>query len=485
MTQQQQQQQQQQTSSNSYSMGQQQHEQQLQKGCHAPGVSALAVKRGRQGSWLMLLLLVPGPAAAAAAAAAAAVAAAGWGRCVAWQQHVLLLLRLRKEAVCLLVEALAAVVAVAAGAAAPAAAAAAARTGDTAASNAAPRSLPSQSHSLGLELLTSSFSSSQQQQQQLLRAVTAATAAAEATPSITTLCPCVCAVGGVSTAAAAQQQQRELRQFASAQRHAPGAAAAGLGPSGMEGTAASPPRGGSAFPVFLGSPENNSVSSIPQVRIHAVSSTEHQQQRERTRERERGEAHGATSFFTAADIERSSPEQQHQQHQQQQQQQQQEGVARSRRGPPTEEERLRVREKYRERLKERKLQIYRRALEEVVQREKEGAQTRLAFKLQLPTRFGENLFLVGSEACVGSWSLDRAIPMLWGEGNVWSLVLALPNGVRRLEYKYVIKEGHRTTWEPGANHTWEARSSSGCSRPGVSPAAGPITVSDSWGAGSG
>ncbi|KAL8445286.1 hypothetical protein Emed_005743 [Eimeria media] len=256
----------------------------------------------------------------------------------------------------------------------------------------------------------------------------------------------------------------------------------------MEGTAASSARGGSAFPVFLGSPESDSISSLPQVRIHSVSSAEpqqqqqqpqQQQQQQRERERETGGAREATSSFNAAQSEGSSPEQQLQQLQQQ------DAEGRRRRGPPTEEERLRVREKYRERLKERKLQIYRRALEEVVQREKEGAQTRLAFKIQLPTRFGENLFLVGSEACVGSWSLDRAIPMMWGEGNVWSLVLALPNGVRRLEYKYVIKEGPRTTWEPGANHTWQARSSSGCSRPGVSSAGGPITVSDSWGAGSG
>ncbi|KAL8273542.1 hypothetical protein Esti_002608 [Eimeria stiedai] len=267
-----------------------------------------------------------------------------------------------------------------------------------------------------------------------------------------------------------EETAHTFRYFLSAQ-------AAGRGPRGMEGTAASSARGGSAFPVFLGSPESDSLSPLPQVRIHSVSSTEphQQQQQQREREWETGGARGATSSFNAAQSERSFPEQQ--------QQQQVEG--RDRRGPPTEQERLRVREKYRERLKERKLQIYRRALEEVVQREKEGARTCLAFRIQLPTRFGENLFLVGSEACVGSWCLDRAVPMLWGEGNVWSLALALPNGVRRLEYKYVIKEGPRTTWEPGANHTWEARSSSGCSRPGVSPAAGPITVSDSWGAGSG
>ncbi|OEH80297.1 4-alpha-glucanotransferase family [Cyclospora cayetanensis] len=67
-------------------------------------------------------------------------------------------------------------------------------------------------------------------------------------------------------------------------------------------------------------------------------------------------------------------------------QQQQDG----RRGPPT-EERLRIREKYRERLKERKLQIYQRALEEVIQREKEGSQMQLVFQLQLPTRVRSRL----------------------------------------------------------------------------------------------
>lgn len=152
-----------------------------------------------------------------------------------------------------------------------------------------------------------------------------------------------------------------------------------------------------------------------------------------------------------------------------------------RRGPPTEIERQRVREKYRERLKERKLQIYQRALQEVIQREKEGAQIRLFFKIHLPTRFGENLYIIGNDACVGSWSLDRAVPMQWSDGNVWTLPLALPNGVRRLEYKYVIKEGMRITWEPGQNHIFALTSTMAKKEP--LSGGGPIAVSDSWGGG--
>ncbi|XP_026189662.1 uncharacterized protein LOC113146463 [Cyclospora cayetanensis] len=156
-------------------------------------------------------------------------------------------------------------------------------------------------------------------------------------------------------------------------------------------------------------------------------------------------------------------------------QQQQDG----RRGPPT-EERLRIREKYRERLKERKLQIYQRALEEVIQREKEGSQMQLVFQLQLPTRFGENVYMVGNEACVGRWRMEDARPMHWSEGNVWSTALAIPNGLHRLEYKYIIKEGSRVTWEPGKNHIWGPRSPMGALASGE-----PITICDSWGGGLG
>ncbi|KAL8425426.1 hypothetical protein Efla_003654 [Eimeria flavescens] len=233
-------------------------------------------------------------------------------------------------------------------------------------------------------------------------------------------------------------------------------------------------KGGPPYPPRLGSPGGDSLSSLPQVRVQPAEAAEQQRQQETTRA---ASSESASPAVANEGGDSSSTEQQ----QQRQQQQQEEG--RRRRGPPSEEERLRVREKYRERLKERKLQIYQRALEEVILREKDAARTRLEFRIHLPTRFGENLYLVGSEACAGSWCLDRAIPMLWGEGNVWTLALALPNGVRRLEYKYVIKEGPHATWEPGSNHTWQAKGSSGCSKPGAPSAAGLITVSDLWGGG--
>lgn len=72
-----------------------------------------------------------------------------------------------------------------------------------------------------------------------------------------------------------------------------------------------------------------------------------------------------------------------------------------RRGAPrSEEERLRVREKYRERLKERKLQIYQRALEEVILREKTGSQTKMTFSIHLPTRVSRCLLSAEISVCV-------------------------------------------------------------------------------------
>ncbi|CDI81380.1 Starch binding domain containing protein, possible plant origin, related [Eimeria acervulina] len=125
----------------------------------------------------------------------------------------------------------------------------------------------------------------------------------------------------------------------------------------------------------------------------------------------------------------------HQQHQQQQQppqsaqqqeQQEQQEQQGPRRGPPTEEERLRVREKYRQRLLERKLLIYQRALTEVIDREKQTGVSKLTFKIYVPTRYGQDVYIIGSEPFLGSWAVPSAVAMKWGEGNIWSVSINVP-----------------------------------------------------------
>lgn len=51
--------------------------------------------------------------------------------------------------------------------------------------------------------------------------------------------------------------------------------------------------------------------------------------------------------------------------------------------------------------------------------------------------------MVGNEAFLGSWSIDRAVPMTWSDGNVWSCVLCAPRGEwpNRTASRFVICEG--------------------------------------------
>ena len=45
--------------------------------------------------------------------------------------------------------------------------------------------------------------------------------------------------------------------------------------------------------------------------------------------------------------------------------------------------------------------------------------------------------MVGSSAQLGSWTLDGAVPLTWGEGHRWTGSVALPEG-REVEFKFVI-----------------------------------------------
>lgn len=48
----------------------------------------------------------------------------------------------------------------------------------------------------------------------------------------------------------------------------------------------------------------------------------------------------------------------------------------------------------------------------------------------LPTQvdYGESLRLVGSTHKLGDWSVERALPMGWTDGNVWVAKLELEEG---------------------------------------------------------
>lgn len=74
------------------------------------------------------------------------------------------------------------------------------------------------------------------------------------------------------------------------------------------------------------------------------------------------------------------------------------------------------------------------------------------FTVHYETKIGEDLFVIGSHEKLGAWAIDKAYPMTWTEGNVWTGDIDLPaSGV--FFYKYVVKianGGYR--WQDGANN---------------------------------
>jgi hypothetical protein len=55
--------------------------------------------------------------------------------------------------------------------------------------------------------------------------------------------------------------------------------------------------------------------------------------------------------------------------------------------------------------------------------------------VQLQTKLGQHVVLVGSHPSLGSWSLDDALPMMWTDGHVWKASIELPPDSMDLEYK--------------------------------------------------
>ena len=71
---------------------------------------------------------------------------------------------------------------------------------------------------------------------------------------------------------------------------------------------------------------------------------------------------------------------------------------------------------------------------------------------------GENVFVVGNLAELGSWNTANAVPMATSNGVYprWSATISLPAGAA-VEYKYIKKNGGSTVFEPlGPNRAFSA-----------------------------
>lgn len=64
--------------------------------------------------------------------------------------------------------------------------------------------------------------------------------------------------------------------------------------------------------------------------------------------------------------------------------------------------------------------------------------------MQLQTKLGQNVMLVGSHPSMGCWSLESALPMTWTDGHVWKASIELPADSTDLEYKVCSSSVGRT-----------------------------------------
>jgi hypothetical protein len=46
-------------------------------------------------------------------------------------------------------------------------------------------------------------------------------------------------------------------------------------------------------------------------------------------------------------------------------------------------------------------------------------QVPVIFKVPYQCAYGQNLYITGSDVNLGSWNIDKAVPMHWSDGDVW------------------------------------------------------------------
>ncbi|HEX6339855.1 carbohydrate-binding module family 20 domain-containing protein [Umezawaea sp.] len=87
-----------------------------------------------------------------------------------------------------------------------------------------------------------------------------------------------------------------------------------------------------------------------------------------------------------------------------------------------------------------------------------------AFAVNAATTVGQNVFVVGDHAALGSWNPAAAVALSPATYPVWKASVSLPEGTA-FQYKYLRKESNgAVTWESGANRT----------------ATSPATLNDTW-----
>ncbi|MGV9887042.1 carbohydrate-binding module family 20 domain-containing protein [Streptomyces sp. NPDC003395] len=94
--------------------------------------------------------------------------------------------------------------------------------------------------------------------------------------------------------------------------------------------------------------------------------------------------------------------------------------------------------------------------------------TGASFAVNATTTMGQNIYVVGDNAALGSWAPAAALKLDPAAYPVWKLDVNLPAGTS-IQYKYIRKDAAgNVTWESGANRT------------ATIPSSGKITLNDTW-----
>ncbi|MDG9688778.1 carbohydrate-binding module family 20 domain-containing protein [Streptomyces sp. DH17] len=96
------------------------------------------------------------------------------------------------------------------------------------------------------------------------------------------------------------------------------------------------------------------------------------------------------------------------------------------------------------------------------------AKAGASFSVDATTAWGENIYVTGDNAALGSWNPAAALKLDPATYPVWKLDVALPAGTS-FAYKYLRKDASgNVTWESGGNRT------------ATVPSGGKTLLSDSW-----
>lgn len=91
-----------------------------------------------------------------------------------------------------------------------------------------------------------------------------------------------------------------------------------------------------------------------------------------------------------------------------------------------------------------------------------------SFAVNATTVFGQNIYVVGDNATLGTWDPAKSLPLSSASYPVWKLDVTMAAGTS-FQYKYIRKDGSGSvTWESGANRT------------ATVPSTGKIVLNDTW-----